>query len=352
MTVETTSEVFSPQWVEEFSGDNLGCELGRGLYTWRDAGFGSNINNLLNSWVYGFVVEGWSDLALLVDGAQLSRLECSQESEGLVSHGWSCLFSSMPHLCIFNSTEDWKQHLILAGVSAQDQEEADRISASLGLIRRENISRKFTALGVDQRGAKAVMAKILWSSMTPWLRTDMHVVTHVREAFETSPFIAMHVRRGDKIEENKASFLGVEKFLAAAVSYLEHQPSGMSVAAIKGIWVASDDAAVVGEVRTLADKYFPSVRSEDIVLAADGVPGGPETSPVTTHSDIQDYASFVYLMADLEQLAAADVFVGTCSSNIGRLVMLLRDNLGKEKNSGISLDGAWNPMRQRSLALD
>ena len=66
----------------------------------------------------------------------------------------------------------------------------------------------------------------------------------------------------------------------------------------------------------------------------------------------KDYASFVYLMADLEQLAAADVFVGTCSSNIGRLVMLRRDNLGKEKNTSISLDGAWNPMRQRSLALD
>ena len=45
MTVETTSEVFSPQWVEEFSGDNLGCELGRGLYTWRNVGFGSNINS-------------------------------------------------------------------------------------------------------------------------------------------------------------------------------------------------------------------------------------------------------------------------------------------------------------------
>lgn len=66
----------------------------------------------------------------------------------------------------------------------------------------------------------------------------------------------------------------------------------------------------------------------------------------------KEYASFVYLLADLEQLAAADVFVGTCSSNVGRLVMLLRDGLGKQINSGISLDEQWNPSRRRRLALD
>lgn len=64
------------------------------------------------------------------------------------------------------------------------------------------------------------------------------------------------------------------------------------------------------------------------------------------------YGSFVYLLADLEQLAAADVLVGTCSSNLGRLVMVLRDGLGKDKKSSISLDLPWYPKRQRSLALD
>lgn len=33
MTVEDVSDVFSPQWVEEYSGDNIGCEQGRGHYT-------------------------------------------------------------------------------------------------------------------------------------------------------------------------------------------------------------------------------------------------------------------------------------------------------------------------------
>lgn len=63
------------------------------------------------------------------------------------------------------------------------------------------------------------------------------------------------------------------------------------------------------------------------------------------------YGSFVHLLADFEQLAAADVFVGTCSSNVGRLVMLLRDGLGKDESSGISLDLPWGPNRHRRLAL-
>lgn len=61
----------------------------------------------------------------------------------------------------------------------------------------------------------------------------------------------------------------------------------------------------------------------------------------------------MYIMADPEQLAAADVFVGTFSSNIGRLVMVLRDGLGKPRSSAISLDTEfWWPGRQRNLALD
>lgn len=43
MAIET--KLFSEKWVEEYSGDDLGCEMGRGRYTWRSCGFGSNINS-------------------------------------------------------------------------------------------------------------------------------------------------------------------------------------------------------------------------------------------------------------------------------------------------------------------
>ena len=43
--VEPVGPLFSSQWAQKFSEDNPGCDLGRGLYTWRPAGFGSNINS-------------------------------------------------------------------------------------------------------------------------------------------------------------------------------------------------------------------------------------------------------------------------------------------------------------------
>ena len=50
-----------------------------------------------------------------------------------------------------------------------------------------------------------VMAKYLWSYMTPWFRNDIHFVTHAEKAIEGSSFLGMHVRRGDKlVHEAKA----------------------------------------------------------------------------------------------------------------------------------------------------
>lgn len=38
-------ETFSPEWLEGYYGGELGCDLGRGSYTWRPYGFGSNMNS-------------------------------------------------------------------------------------------------------------------------------------------------------------------------------------------------------------------------------------------------------------------------------------------------------------------
>lgn len=75
-----------------------------------------------------------------------------------------------------------------------------------------------------------------------------------------------------------------QNYLAEAVRYLGQEPDGTSVSDIKGIWVASDDSDVVNEVRALAGAYFPGVRSEDIVYADNGVPGGVPTSNRPTRS--------------------------------------------------------------------
>lgn len=60
----------------------------------------------------------------------------------------------------------------------------------------------------------------------------------------------------------------------------------------------------------------------------------------------QTYGGFVYTLADLRQCAKADVFVGTFSSNMGRLLVLLRESIGlKPRHSAISVDRSWTAGR-------
>lgn len=56
---------------------------------------------MLNAWVYALAVEKWNDLAVVIEAHQMSNVDCREESLGVASTGWDCLFLPMPHLCTF-----------------------------------------------------------------------------------------------------------------------------------------------------------------------------------------------------------------------------------------------------------
>ena len=49
--------LFSPDWLEDYYEGEPGCEHGRGSYTWRPYGFGSNVNS---EYVCGHFGSCWS----------------------------------------------------------------------------------------------------------------------------------------------------------------------------------------------------------------------------------------------------------------------------------------------------
>lgn len=58
----------------------------------------------------------------------------------------------------------------------------------------------------------------------------------------------------------------------------------------------------------------------------------------------QTYSSFVCFFAELQMLAESDVFVGSFSSNVSRLLALRRESLGRPRGSTLSVDiPAWHP---------
>lgn len=80
---------------------------------------------LLLAWAHAIVREPHSDLAIVAEHRHFKRVECGEESNGLASSGWSCLFGPIPHMCKFNSTEvraltiyRWPACLILLSIAA------------------------------------------------------------------------------------------------------------------------------------------------------------------------------------------------------------------------------------------
>lgn len=64
----------------------------------------------------------------------------------------------------------------------------------------------------------------------------------------------------------------------------------------------------------------------------------------------QNYDTFVTLLAELQVLREADVFIGTFSSNIGRLMMLLREANGFPRDTTRSVHvPEWFPGRRLLL---
>lgn len=56
-----------------------------------------------------------------------------------------------------------------------------------------------------------------------------------------------------------------------------------------------------------------------------------------------------YFVAELQMMASADVFCGTYSSNVGRLVVLLREAMAMPRDSALSCDKPdWFAGRQLS----
>ncbi|CAN0067173.1 unnamed protein product [Pylaiella littoralis] len=328
--------LFSKEWEEQYTSGPVGCDLGRKRYVWRQCGFGSNIVHLMNAFVYGIAVKKWNDVAVVTPPGMLGALECTG-SKGYKVKGYFCLFQPMPHVCKFGDEEEWKKFMRSKEVPEADILEAGEIDwAYIRLQQRSVQAEALEEHGVDTYGASAVMVRYFWNNLTPWLEEDIENALDRPEVdvFREKPYVGFHVRRGDKVAEGEAEKVETKEYLSAAAEYLEGQGAN-GAKEIRAIWVASTDPNVIKEVRALAREYFPNVHDEAIVWAS----GGQDGRKIATHSKFEEYSGFVMLFADLKMLSASRVFVGTFSSNVARLVALLREGVhGHQRDSCISLD--------------
>lgn len=125
------------------------------------------------------------------------------------------------------------------------------------------------------------------------------------------PMLSMHIRHGDSCRDelHLRECMPAKAFLDAAEGFKTRYGA-------KSIFVASDDAGVIAEVRELGPKY-----GWKQVIALDLKRNKYEVETMGEWSKGADMA--LDAIAEIESLASGDMFVGQFSSNVARLAFSL-----------------------------
>ncbi|CAM9337185.1 unnamed protein product [Ectocarpus sp. 13 AM-2016] len=340
-------QAYSKRWMIDMfnSGKSGRCSRLSHTYRWRNVGWGSNINRFLTVWLDSIVRDSDSyDFGLDVTPAFFGETKCPVASDrtGKQVSGWECFFQPMARLCVFESEEALGKFLI------SNYKETQRPHRPQQSPRAELH---------DETETAAALLGYVYSNMQPWFKEDTDSILRESDvvSLRSGRYIAIHVRRGDKLIK-EASRTEVEVYLQAAASILRNSTEGVDGPnSIVGLWVSSDDSSVVPEVKTMASRYFPNVRDECVVSISfrtkePAEHGNNDELPTTSH--LMTYELYVGLHAELHMMSHADVFVGTYSSNVGRLVYLLREVNGLPRYSSHSVDTPTWYFGRRELAMD
>ncbi|CAN0316971.1 unnamed protein product [Ectocarpus sp. 6 AP-2014] len=347
--------MFSKTWLEEeFSTDNVGC-AGAGIfpYAWRQAGYGSNINYLLVAWANS-IVQGHNDLSVIVNIDEFfSRTKCDVTSNSVeTGRGWPCFFAPMPHLCDFDEQKDFADFNEKHGmskadaISAQHRLDLHYYKSQLAAI-RDSIARS----GVELMEVFANLYEYMLSHLQPWCKADIQSILEEEDIakIRRGNYVAVHIRRADKILIDGAQKTETKVYFENAVNYLNSSASSVDVTDITGLWLSTDDDSVIDEVKEMVSGYFPGTTPDSVLCVTGRVPVALMTRETFREgsNDRNTYEARVLLLAEMRMLAGADVFSGTLSSNIGRLVVLMRYSLQKPNDSTLSGDrrGHWKPGR-------
>ncbi|CAM9674084.1 unnamed protein product [Ectocarpus fasciculatus] len=334
---------FSKEWVEEFGKGELGC-AGPAIdaYEWRNAGYGSNINFLAIVWANALMA-GRQDLSVVVRTDEwFPRTICNVTSNGEETRGWPCFFAEVPHLCAFDADQDWIQYNLLQNVSASDIRDASS-RKGLKYVRRHLSSTRasFQSMRIDPMRVLAMLVDHLHSYLQPWFKADIQRILDEPDIAEmrNGKYVGMHIRRTDKANEVKLT--KTEVYFRKVAQYLRSSPGGLTAADITGLWLSTDEVSVYNEVKRLVPRYFPNVKPSAVIFVSGRVTVRampPGLANQDGQRDRNTYEAMVLLKAELDMLAGATVFAGTYSSNMGRLLALMRRSLNKPDKSSLSTD--------------
>jgi len=222
-------------------------------------------------------------------------------------------------------TETWSNHFKnLAGITicaaemCSHEENMVSDAAVLGMRLSEDLS-------LVDADSLINMKHIIFRRMYTYNDETMAAVNTILEAVPVDvqkPYVGVHIRRGDKVEEAEPTPMS---------SYATAVIEQMDILGTRTVFVASDDPSA-GSM--LADELAATGHSDVQVLQQH------QDETLIDNYGVRDYSdddSTMEMLADIEGLRLATVFIGTQSSSLGRMILYLRGEL----SSSISLDGGW-----------
>jgi len=132
-----------------------------------------------------------------------------------------------------------------------------------------------------------------------------------RRASEISPFVGMHIRRGDKVKE--ANPVSIQQYVEKISDIIPDA---------RQIFIFSDDYQVLKEFTALAPNEW------SITSFCNSEANGYTNKIFNNQCGVEKKKQMLAFLADIHMLRKCDKFIGTYSSNVARAIALF---LGKDK---------------------
>eukprot|EP00904_Undaria_pinnatifida_P012585 jgi/Undpi1/8457/HiC_scaffold_25.g10924.m1 len=332
---------------EKFGDAPVGCEgHGEIAYKWRANDWENNLIDLLVTWSGG-ILGGNLDIAVILEPGSCTRPSgCDAEDRAgtTAESGWSPFFLPMPHLCVFDTQQDWEDYLAASDVAPEVRQDAVS-NLDKGVEEGEDRS---TISALENGGTDLVQSMTmgldrLLSSMQPRVTDEVRSFLAAPDTanFTTVDYVGMHVR--DIPPRMFGTFKATETLdcFERVFRFFEDKDTGIRASDITGVWLVSEDDTSLPEAKILAKRYFRNAKAEHVVqiegptlpvTAADGA----DTSGQSLNA--VENAAVVHLLAQLQVLSDADVFVGAFSENFSRLVFFRRETLRRKRATSMSTD--------------
>mmetsp|Transcript_10797 Transcript_10797/g.22979 ORF Transcript_10797/g.22979 Transcript_10797/m.22979 type:complete len:253 (-) Transcript_10797:126-884(-) len=216
---------------------------------------------------------------------------------------------------------------------------------------------------IRKREGRQAAERVVWAMRAMmrelWRLRDAVAVVLDKEAARIGAargerMIGVHIRRGDKSKE-LGEYVPTERYVDAA--WLAVQETGCST-----VFVASDAYGAVEEFRALFESRRPNFATSEsskedgherevrLITSAGKARVGHEQMKKNQELKVDRSVHTLELLVDVEILARTEIFIATLSSNLARLVHMLR---AAEPSTTWSLDIAWQPgVAFRSFGTD